>query len=130
MTKHSVGIYSCAEWYAGHATGWSREDPSICQQAMAALPRMPVTESPTGRAVVETYTVMHRGVEASEILIFGRIAEGKHAGHRFAAQVEASAANVRLAMGDAGGFVGIGGLVTADEGRATFVIDAVPAAKL
>ena len=119
MTKHSVGVYSCKEWLPARRRAWAREDPAAAAAAMAALPRMPVAEAPDGRAAIETFTVrrrashpgssaacsprrsarqvMHRGEQASEIVIFGVLAGGPQRGHRFAAQAKHRSARAAAA---------------------------------
>lgn len=55
LTKQSTGVYSCKRPEAP----FSRQDPSIIQKEIDALPHPVVTETPQGRAVIETYTVVH-----------------------------------------------------------------------
>jgi len=79
---------------------------------------------------------MHRpggmGAEGvSEIILFGRLADGASKGARFVAQAEPTDANVQLATRADGGFIGWAGRVSTDaDGQATFVPDAPPAARL
>lgn len=55
LTKQSTGVYSCR---APNAP-FERQDPAIIQRKIDALPHPVVTETPQGRAVIETYTVVH-----------------------------------------------------------------------
>lgn len=54
VTKHSAGIYSTAP----KDGRWEREDPKSYQKDIDAMPHPEVVERPSGRAVVETYTVV------------------------------------------------------------------------
>ncbi|MDP2213073.1 acetyl-CoA acetyltransferase [Phenylobacterium sp.] len=55
LTKQSTGIYSCR----APETPFERQDPGVIQRQIDALPHPVVTETPQGRAVIETYTVVH-----------------------------------------------------------------------
>ncbi|HLW54568.1 MAG TPA: acetyl-CoA acetyltransferase [Candidatus Angelobacter sp.] len=78
VTKHSFGIYSTAP-YQGQ---WRREPPSVLQAQLDALPRAPLEEHVSGRAMIETYTVLH-GKNGPEFgVILGRMKEN---GARFIA---------------------------------------------
>jgi acetyl-CoA C-acetyltransferase len=55
LTKQSTGVYSCRAPKAP----FDRQDPAVIQRQIDALPHPVVTESPQGRAVIETYTVVH-----------------------------------------------------------------------
>jgi len=74
VTKHSFGVYS-TEAPAGP---WRREAPSVLQAQLDALPKAPFTEMPQGRAIIETYTVMH-GKDGPDFgVVFGRLdADGR-----------------------------------------------------
>jgi acetyl-CoA C-acetyltransferase len=54
VTKHSAGIYSTRPVEGS----WQREDPKSYQQALNAMPHPEFVEQPSGRATVETYTVV------------------------------------------------------------------------
>lgn len=54
ITKHSVGIYSNEPLNKS----WQRKDPALYQSAVDAMPKPDFTETPQGRAEVETYTVL------------------------------------------------------------------------
>ena len=68
VTKHSMGVYSTTP-----VTGtWQREDPSVLQAKIDALPKAPLNETPSGSATIETYTVVH-GKHGPEFgLVYGR----------------------------------------------------------
>lgn len=55
LTKQSTGIYSCRPPNAP----FERQDPGVIQRQIDALRHPVVTETPQGRAVIETYTVVH-----------------------------------------------------------------------
>ena len=55
LTKQSTGVYSTRR--PGRA--FERQDPSVLQARIDALPRPTVIERPSGRGRVETYTVIH-----------------------------------------------------------------------
>lgn len=80
VTKHSFGVYS-TEPVRGV---WRRESPSALQARIDALPKAPFTETPSGDAVVETYTVMHGRKGPEYGIVFGRL---KATGQRFVANV-------------------------------------------
>lgn len=55
LTKQSTGVYSTRRPEAPFV----RQDPSVLQARIDALPRPAVIERPSGRGRVETYTVIH-----------------------------------------------------------------------
>ena len=55
VTKHSFGIYSTTPTKGA----WKRQEPAKLQAEIDALPKAPFTETPSGAATIETYTVMH-----------------------------------------------------------------------
>jgi acetyl-CoA C-acetyltransferase len=73
VTKHSAGIYSTAPV----GGSWSRNDPKIVQRELDAMAHPVVTETPEGRATVETYTVVtdRRGKRFG--IIVGRLDGGE-----------------------------------------------------
>ncbi len=72
ITKHSLGIYSTTP-VAGQ---WQRQNPADYQQKILAEAHPAFTESPAGKASVETYTVIHgrQGVERG--LVIGLLEDG------------------------------------------------------
>ncbi|HEX3808920.1 MAG TPA: acetyl-CoA acetyltransferase [Rhizomicrobium sp.] len=54
VTKHSAGIYSTKPTQGK----WSRENPTVAQAEIDAMPRPDVIEKPSGKATIETYTVV------------------------------------------------------------------------
>jgi acetyl-CoA C-acetyltransferase len=85
LTKESIGVYS-----AQRASGqWLREEQEPIQPQIDAQPKVPFTESPSGEAVVENYTVMHlKGVPDRGILLGRLVASGE----RFVANFESDLA--------------------------------------
>ncbi|MGE0151023.1 MAG: acetyl-CoA acetyltransferase [Reyranellaceae bacterium] len=68
VTKHSFGIYSTTPTRGA----WRRQAPATLQAELDALPKAPFTETPSGAATIETYTVMH-GRHGPEFgLVIGR----------------------------------------------------------
>lgn len=86
LTKQSTGIYST------QAPGrpFEREDPAVLQRQIDALPHPEVTERPRGRAVIETYTVVHKREGPFLGIVVGRDADGR----RFAANTPNDAATL------------------------------------
>lgn len=85
VTKHSYGIYSTAPTQGT----WRREDPAKLQAELDALPKAPFTETPSGAAKIETYTVMHGKNGPEYGVIFGRL---DATGQRFVANPPADPA--------------------------------------
>lgn len=77
LTKQSTGIYSTKRPEAP----FEREDPAILQREIDALPHPEIVERPSGRATIETYTVVHRREGPFTAIVVGR----DEAGRRFAA---------------------------------------------
>ena len=74
VTKHSYGVYSTAP-VEGR---WQRESPAALQAELDALPKAPFTETPSGSARIETYTVMHGRHGPDFAVVFGRLdADGR-----------------------------------------------------
>jgi acetyl-CoA C-acetyltransferase len=74
ITKHSVGIYSTEP----PRRAWARTDPKIDQKVIDAKPKPEFVEEPSGKASVETYTVMHNRDGAPEsAIVVGRDGENR-----------------------------------------------------
>src|SRR3984957_695171 len=87
LTKQSTGVYSTKPFEGV----WVREDPWVIQRQIDALAHPPVIERPEGRAVIETYTVVH-GRDGYRLgIVIGRDA----AGHRFVAETPKDEATLR-----------------------------------
>lgn len=114
VTKHSFGVYSTTPFEGP----WRRESPGVLQAELDALPKAPFTETPSGPAVVETYTVMH-GRDGPEYgVVFGR---EKESGRRFIANPPADpAALLDLQERES---LGRPGRVRSDGGRNVFTPD-------
>ena len=78
VTKHSVGVYSTTPT----AGPWRRTAPSALQARIEAGERARFTETPEGRATVETYTVVFDRDGPLRGVVVGRLADGT----RFLAQ--------------------------------------------
>jgi len=114
VTKHSFGIYSTKP----SEGEWRRESPGVLQRELDALPKASFTETPSGRARIETYTVMHGKAAPEFSVVFGRL---EASGARFIANTPADAATLtdlrdRESLGRAG-------TVRSEDGRNTFVPD-------
>ena len=73
LTKQSTGVYSTRP-VEGR---WAREDPNVIQSQIDALPHPQIVEAPEGRAVIETYTVVHSRDGYRGGIVIGRDAEGR-----------------------------------------------------
>jgi acetyl-CoA C-acetyltransferase len=73
VTKHSAGIYATTP----KEGPWQRDDPKSTQKVIDAMAHPEVIEQPSGRATVETYTVVtdRRGKRFG--IVVGRDAEGR-----------------------------------------------------
>ncbi|MCG2840708.1 acetyl-CoA acetyltransferase [Sandaracinobacter sp. RS1-74] len=78
LTKHSFGVWSTAP------RPFERRDPAGYQAEIDAMESPPFTEKPSGRGVVETFTVVHDKGNPAFALLIGRL-EGR--GTRFLAQI-------------------------------------------
>ncbi len=85
LTKHAFGVYSTRPVTGG----WAREEPSRLQARLDALPKAEFTETPSGRAVIETYTVMYDRKAPVQGIVFGR---EQDSGRRFLANTPADGA--------------------------------------
>lgn len=69
VTKHSYGIYSTTPLQGN----WQREQPNVLQARLDRLAKAPFTETPSGAAKIETFTVMHDKKGPSYSIILGRL---------------------------------------------------------
>ncbi|MDX5394380.1 MAG: acetyl-CoA acetyltransferase, partial [Caulobacteraceae bacterium] len=83
LTKQSTGVYSTRRPDAP----FEREDPAVLQRQIDALPHPEITETPEGRAVIETYTVVH----GREGYLLGIVIGRDEAGRRFVAHTPSDA---------------------------------------
>ncbi len=113
VTKHSLGIYSTTPLEGP----WVREAPASYQQAILDEAHPPFTESPDGKAVIETYTVLHSREGVERGLIIGLQEDGT----RFIAEPPADHATLERMMAQE--MVGITGSVVAGEGKNIFTPD-------
>lgn len=111
LTKHSFGIYSTTP----PATPWSRPDPAILQRELDDRPEAEFTETPTGEATIETYTVMHGKNGPEKGVMFGR----EHAtGRRFVANTRSDRATLLRLQDEES--LGRRGIVMQEDGRNIF----------
>jgi acetyl-CoA C-acetyltransferase len=81
MTKESIGIYS-----ARPSSGpWLLEDPEPIQDQLDAQPKVAFSDAPSGKATVESYTVMHLKGRPDRGILLGRL---NASGERFVANFE------------------------------------------
>jgi acetyl-CoA C-acetyltransferase len=113
ITKHSMGIYSTTP-----VTGaWQRKTPADYQQAILDEVHPPFTESPDGRATIETYTVLHGRQGVERALVIGLLQDG----NRFIAETPNDEHTLRQMMDRE--MLGAAGTVTTGEGKNLFVPD-------
>lgn len=111
VTKHSYGIYSTTP-FEGR---WERQSPAVLQAELDAMPLAPFTETPSGAATIETYTVMHDKSGPAQGIVLGRLAS---TGQRFVANTPADAATLNDLQGRDS--LGRPGRVESREGRNLF----------
>ena len=113
VTKHSMGIYSTTPL----ESDWQREAPSDYQQSILDEAHPPFTESPDGKATIETYTVIHgrKGVERA--LVIGRQEDGT----RFIAETPDDEQTLLKMMAQE--MLGASGMVTTGEEKNLFIPD-------
>lgn len=74
ITKHSAGVYSAEP----PPRPFQREDPASYQAEIDALPHPEVVQQANGRAVIETYTVLHdREGTPMRGIIIARLEDGR-----------------------------------------------------
>jgi acetyl-CoA C-acetyltransferase len=88
ITKHSWGVYSTTPTEGA----WRREQPNVLQAELDALPKAPFTETPSGEATIETYTIMHGKAGPELGIVVGR---EKSSGRRFLANAPGDAPTLR-----------------------------------
>jgi len=71
LTKHAFGVYSSSPVLGK----WQRHDSAKLQASIDRLPKAPFTEQPSGRAFIESYTVMHNRTGPEYSIIIGRETE-------------------------------------------------------
>ena len=73
LTKQSTGIYSTTP----PKGPFERQDPAVVQRQIDALPHPQVVETPQGRGVIETYTVVHKREGPFLGIVVGRDEDGR-----------------------------------------------------
>jgi acetyl-CoA C-acetyltransferase len=93
LSKYSVGLYASA------AAPFVRCDSGPLQAELDARPAVPFTEQPSGRATVESYTVVHGKDGRPAIgVVVARLADGARC---LATTLKDDAATVARLLGDA-----------------------------
>jgi len=113
ITKHAMGIYSTTP-VEGE---WRREPPADYQRAILDEAHPPFTESPSGSATIETYTVLHGRERAERALVIGLLDDGT----RFIAETPNDEQTLRRMMDRE--MLGASGTATAGEDKNLFVPD-------
>lgn len=112
ITKHSWGVYSTTPTLGT----WTREDPKKLQAEIDALPKAPFTETPSGAAAIETYTIMHGKNGPEYSIVIGR---ENASGRRFVANTASDVATLMDFQEKEG--LGRPGIVTSEGGKNVFV---------
>jgi len=112
VTKHSFGIYSTLPTKGA----WKRQTPAKLQAELDALPKAPFTETPSGPASIETYTIMHGRNGPDYGIVVGRETSS---GRRFIANPPSDPA-VLMDLQEREG-LGRPGKVISQDGHNTFV---------
>ncbi len=110
VTKQSAGIYSTD----APSKPFKPKDPATYQAVIDADKGVPVVETASGPATIETYTVMHDRKGPSYAILFARLADG----HRFIANTPDDP-KLLQDMVDRD-YVGAKGVVANTDGRNTF----------
>jgi len=113
ITKHSLGIYSTTPLEGD----WEREAPADYQQAILDEEHPPFTQTPNGRATVETYTVVHGRGGVERGLVIGLLEDGT----RFIAETPDDEQTLAQMMAQE--MLGTHGTVTSGDGKNLFVPD-------
>jgi acetyl-CoA C-acetyltransferase len=113
ITKHAIGIYSTTP-VEGE---WRRQPPADYQQAILDEAHPPLTQSPSGNATIETYTVLHGRERAERALVIGLLDDGT----RFIAETPNDEQTLRKMMDRE--MLGASGTVTTGEEKNLFVPD-------
>jgi acetyl-CoA C-acetyltransferase len=106
LTKHAIGVYSTEP----PQRPFERDDPKSCQKEIDALPRPEVAMEPSGRATIETYTVIHGREDVRMGIVIGRDSQNR----RFVANTPEDKALLRALQAQEG--VGRPGTVVSGEG--------------
>lgn len=116
LTKQSTGVYSTRR----PLKAFERQDPSVLQSRIDALPRPTVVERPSGRGRIETYTVIHEREGFRMGVIVGR----DESDRRFAAIIPGTEAEALASLEIREGVGRTGTLSrSADDRRNLFTLD-------
>jgi acetyl-CoA C-acetyltransferase len=113
LTKHAMGIYSTTPTQGP----WRRPDQTAVQAGIDALAHPAVTETPEGRATIETCTVIHAREGRRMGIVIGRDGQGR----RFVANTPKGDEAMMAAL-ETGERVGATGHVTHADGRNVFTL--------
>ncbi|MBL4871790.1 MAG: acetyl-CoA acetyltransferase [Robiginitomaculum sp.] len=111
LSKHATGIYSATP-IAGE---WRRESSAKIQAQINAMPSPKFTETPSGAAKVETYTVCFDRTNPVSGIVIGRLLETDQ---RFIANTAIDATTLQQMMQD--DFLNCSGAVVSSGGMNTF----------
>lgn len=111
VTKQSAGIYSTTP----PARPFAPKDPALYQRAIDADKGAATTDTASGRATIETYTVMHDRKGPSYAILFARLDDGRRA---IANTLDDARLLRDMVERD---YLGQSGRITTSDGRATFV---------
>jgi acetyl-CoA C-acetyltransferase len=112
LSKQGTGIYSTTPTQGP----WVREQPSSYQGQIDGLPDAPFTETPSGNATIESYTVVFGKTGPERGIVVGRQADGV----RFVANTPADAATLASLIETES--LGRPGTVHGADGRNIFVL--------
>ncbi|MEH6557447.1 MAG: acetyl-CoA acetyltransferase [Oceanicoccus sp.] len=111
ITKHSIGIYSTTPIKGN----WQRKQPADYQQAIIDEVHPAFTESPNGKATIETYTVIHGRKSVERALVIGLLEDGT----RFIAETPNDEKTLRQMMDRE--VLGLSGTVSTGEEKNLFI---------
>jgi len=114
LSKHATGIYS-ASAFPGK---WELPDSVPCQQAIDAMTAPEFTETPSGKASVETYTVVFDKGSASRGIIIGRLDD---CGRRFIANTPTDQTSFQAILN--ADCLGARGVVVSNNNLNTFTLN-------
>ena len=112
LSKHATGIYSTEPWLGR----WQRESPASYQAEIDKLIAPPFSESPEGTASIETYTICFDRDGPNRGIVIGRLVSGNQ---RFVADLPAAPQFFSRMVAEEA--MGVGGVVSQQSGRNTFV---------
>ncbi len=112
VTKHAAGLFSTTPV----SKPWEREEPKVLQRHLDSLPKPAFSETPSGAARIETYTVIHGRGGPEMGIVMGRLSENNA---RFLALTLSDEATLREF--EAGDQLSRPGSVSQKDGRNIFI---------